>query len=132
MKRKYTIEVDEDQAQAISVACEFMGRIAMGQFTEIATGWMFNWKVDHEQKNVAEKILQAAKGMLTDLGRSHPYYSISSPEVPDQCRIAYDLHQVIRHRLAWDRSPVKEITNCHKDEPMRYGKSNLATIQEVE
>jgi len=131
MKKRYVLELDEDQAQALSEACEFMSRIGMAQLTEVVTSWSFNWKVDRERKDQAERAMLFAKSQLTDLGASHAYYSISSPDVPNVCKVAYDLHQVIRYRLAWDHNPNPE-WNTHKNEPMRYGKSPLATIKPVD
>jgi hypothetical protein len=99
----------------------------MGQFGELSSSWNFDWKCDNEARDVAEKMLQSVKRTLTPL-YGNQFYSISSPEIPDSWKIAYDIHQVIRFRLAWDRDP-NDNWNVHKNEPMRYGSSELATIK---
>jgi hypothetical protein len=128
-KRKYLLEIDEDQAQALSQACEFMSRIAMGQFSEITSGLWFKWKVnDPDTLDVCEKIVTTAKSMLTDLPRNS-YFGIMSADVQENCKVMYDLHQVIRYRLAWDRRPDTKDWDIHKDEPMRVSSSPLPSIK---
>jgi len=125
-KRKYILELDEDQVQALSNACEIASRLAMGQFTEITNDLWFHWKVDHDTRDVCENILTTSKSMLTGLDRNS-YFSISSPDVAENFKIMYDLHQVVRYRLAWDRNPSDD-WNVHKNEPLKVSQSPLAKI----
>jgi len=130
-KQKYILEIDETQAHILSQACEFLSRIAMGQFTEITSSLMFQWKGQRENRDQAEACLDLAKNLLTQLN-GNQYFSIRAPDVQEKFKIAYDLHQVIRHRLAWDRDAAPS-WNVHKDEPWRTSQDTpLAQIQEKE
>lgn len=126
MKRKYILEIDEDQAQALSTACEIASRLAMGQFTELTNDFWFHWPADHDERDVCGNILNTVKTMLTGLDRN-AYFSISSPQVEEKFKVMYDLHQVVRYQLAWDRSPADD-WNVHKNEPLKVSQSPLAKI----
>ena len=45
----------------------------------------------------------------------------------EEAKIAYDLHQVIRHQLAWDQKPEGDIT-VDFDTPVKFSRQALATI----
>jgi hypothetical protein len=65
--------------------------------------------------------------LATGLPRN-AYHGIFSDKIPDEARVAWDLHQVIRHRLSWDDQPEGGIT-VNFDTPMKYGKEELAIIE---
>lgn len=132
-QRKYSLSITEAQAQVISNALEFYERIGMGQLMEIfyLRPEASQLEADTRKRDFVERMLDEVKSVAWGLKPSS-FYSISSRDIRDDFRVAYDLHQVIRHRLAWDRNPKKDIMNCHKDEPMRWSKVELAKIEEVQ
>lgn len=103
--RRYTMSMDEEQAHITSKALELYTRVMMGQFgyiAEVAQPLI-------EERGVAT-FAEASEAMILvkeavlgfSTGQSH---GIHNPKVHEHARIAFDVHKVIRHRLAWDREP---------------------------
>lgn len=126
--RRYQLTVTEEQAAVINRALEFYERVGgMGQFDVVTEPWIIRGPVGNIQ--AAREALDEAKLLLTGM----PYgnsYGIMSPQVPEEFRRVYDLHQVIRHRLAWDKNPKGDWTYPY-DKPNRLGDQPLATITEI-
>jgi len=53
-----------------------------------------------------------------------------SEKIHDVFRIAWDLQQVIRHRLAWDRNPKGGI-QVSFDDPLKSSREPLASIKRI-
>jgi hypothetical protein len=73
----------------------------MGQFTDIAS--LFFGEVPVEDILLLKESLEKLQPLATQLPSGH--HGIRSDKIPDSARVAFDLYQVIRHRLAWDRKP---------------------------
>ena len=63
-------------------------------------------------------------------------YGIGSREIGDDAAIAYDLQQVVRQRLAVDRTahepPDRSLQGVDYRDPMKFGVEPLATIARAE
>ena len=105
--KKFILTLTEEQAQIVSVACEFYARIRIGQFREII------WKTldmglptdDYcRRRDTAEKMLFAARDAIypelwQGTGSS---YGMGKFEDADK---AFDVYQVLRHAMGDDRPP---------------------------
>lgn len=138
----YTLTVTEKQAQVIATAAELLARLGIGQFRDalehlpmpefLPPGW-------HDDMDAIGKILSrhmagGIDGHSSSLGMHHK-------DTPEVSRVAWDLYQVIRHRLAWDRAvrdgvvepgaPRKwpEMIQVFYDEPMKTSDQPLATVK---
>lgn len=120
-----TLKITREQAKVISRACELLGRLMMGQVDEIR-----HLNIRNRQSFVkTEHLLKAIKLTLFPELAANAYYSITSPEIPDDSRTAYDIHQVIRHFLAGPRPEGSFPYVCY-DEPRNTGKEPLPEIKE--
>lgn len=103
---KYELELTEDQARIVSVACEFYARVRMGQFKEIIwhTLDMGTQTDDYcKRRDEAEKLLlEARKQLYPELHGIGHSYGIGKYEDADR---AFDVHQVIRHEVFGDERP---------------------------
>jgi len=130
--RTYTITVTESQAAELQEACELLARIKIGQIDhaiERLPG--FYDRRDWERVHATRHEIQRLANTLM-------------PEVTKRRDdgVAWDLYQVIRHRLAWDRAhdqgviqpgePRKwpEMMGVSYDEPLAMSWLPLATIKE--
>lgn len=125
-KRRYVLELSERQAQVLSQAAELYARLGMGQFDKLDR---FFWK-PQKSLDQARTYLDALRMIKNGSVNAHP--SLRSAEVDDDYRVLYDLHQVIRHRLAWDREPQPQgLRGVSYDDPYQMSKDEpLARIDE--
>lgn len=97
MKKKFTIEVSENQLLSIMRSCEFMARLYMGQTEELR-----NIKSE-EATNDINDYLKIKKITHPELN-ANSYYSIHSDKIPNEARKLIDIHDSIRYFLAWDKA----------------------------
>lgn len=118
----YQLTITEKQAEVIQRALEFYGRVSMGQLDEVE----FVCPIDQLQadKTLGRSALETAKFAFTGL-RNGAYIGVSG--VNDNAKIAWDIHQVIRHRISWDRNPEGGWTTNY-DEPMHYSNTEKLPI----
>jgi len=118
---QYQLKISEQQAEIISAALELYARLLCGQAWPIAE--LFIGKPNYlDLRQIMENL-----SLIPELppGSSH---SICAPITPEKSKIAYDLHQVIRHRLAWDKNP-KGGMEVWYDDPMNTAGKPLAEIK---
>jgi hypothetical protein len=120
--RTYTLTVTEAQARLLSEAAELLGRLHMGQFDSL--DYLF-------AGDIPRGLFDALKVAMFPELPGGQFYSISNAKLPDKTRVAWDMHAVIRHRLAWDNHPEGGPTNQFY-EPRHLGAEPLAEIREVE
>ncbi len=129
----YTLTLTERQAAALSEAAEIYARLGIGQFhdalrvlptTEAVPDW-------HDDMLVIGRML--ARHMKHGVDGWGSSLGIFSAEVSDGAKVCWDLHQVIRHRLAMDYAAAKNLDpsqmyGVQYNEPMRAGSEPLAKI----
>jgi len=128
MKEIYQLTISEKQARVIMDALELFTRIGIGQLQEVLRHPQYQNKIFDDEKVYRESVvlLDQIKKILTGHGPNSSY-GIACTEVHDDSNIAYDLLQVIRHRLAWDRNPKGGI-EVYFNRPIQYSKEELAEI----
>lgn len=129
VSKQYQLTVTAEQAQVLSDACELMARLRIGQFYDIV------WKVFPETLGSEKIDHEFVRGLFDRIAfelRDKPGHSGSDADWSEPCKVAWDLHQVVRHRLAWDKTPEGNSMNVHFDEPMPRGLGKLAQIENVE
>ena len=115
---RYQLKITEKQAEALKEACEFISRIRVGQFGEIH-GVCFP-----EVYRTPE-----VEQVLADLDLIFP-----SQGKTEKADIAWDLYQVIRHRLTWDKDPDGKDRSWRVDydEPLQMSPEPLAKIKKID
>jgi hypothetical protein len=129
-ERCFNLEITETQAEVLIRATDLLSRIQGGQFKVMADEFI-GADFPVEYLHAAQHLLGQVHTLLTGLP-TNAYHGIHSPELPDTARIAYDLHQVIRHRIEHDKRPDCR-WNVWRNPPMKpsHGQE-LARIVEVE
>lgn len=121
---KYQLTLNERQLEVINKALDFYSRMAAGQFGELLSWFSgFNWVKSPDAED--RESLEWLKERLTGL-RRNAYRSIVT--CPEPARIAYDIYQVIRNRLAWDRNPKGGIQVSY-DDPHQVSAETLPEIE---
>jgi hypothetical protein len=136
----YTLTLTDRQMHVISRACEVIARLGIGQLPEAlrelpkpdsGIDWI-EWNTDCEAvcKIMSKYLPGNINGWNSNLSIHH---------ADNGARIAWDLHQVIRHRLAWDSATARGITDgttrdwsqmlgVHFDAPSKTAEEPLATV----
>ena len=117
---EYTIKVNVDQARIIARALDLFSRIGIGQIEMVVeeAHKMSHAKIEApyaEIEEIVDKLKLALFGM--PINASH---SICSDKVDVAYREAYDILQVIRHRLAWDKNPNGNKMSIDFDKPTKW------------
>ena len=123
------IELTEKQANVISKALDVFSRCHAGQYYMALTEALPPTHLSDFNHEVVRGLLnQVKEEIFTDLS-SLTYYGIHSQEIGENAKIAYDLHQVIRHYLAWKSHPEGDHM-CDFDKPFRSSQTEeLASIE---
>ena len=142
----YTLTLTEKQAETLMIASEVLARLGIGQFRDA-----LEWLPRREAYPEGWHNDMAAIGMILSrhmIGRVNGYHSdlgIHNDDVHPTPKIAWDLYQVIRHRLAWDKAVAEGVVDSpdsprnwtamlgvHYDEPMKSSAEPLAEIRRVD
>ena len=137
--KTYTLEVSQNQLQQISKACELVARLGLGQIFDIQKHLPFkkenvDWSKYHDAIDTFKKEIGSELCHGGNLG-------IHNSDVTESTRILFDIHDVARNRLSWDRAIEEEIVESREasrdwakmfevsyDEPMKYGNEPLIKI----
>jgi len=122
---KVTLEINERQAHTLKEALELYARIGMGQLHELNYHPAFQCR-DYERDEVDQLLDHLKHTVFTDLyGRGHSY-GIRHENTHEASKEAYDIYQVIRHRLAWHKKPEGNRWSVDFDEPTQFSQQPLA------
>lgn len=120
----YTLHLTEKQTAEISRACEILARLRMGQIDMALRELPLDKPMGYEQERYISNYLR----------------SLYQQDGRQLHQVSWDLHQVIRHRLAWDRAYAEgtvkpgerrkwpEMMGVMYDEPLRVSDEPLALI----
>lgn len=141
--RKYKLTLTEEQARLLSIAMETFARLGAGQWREAFRNLPIkedvNWTEWNEDLDyIGDVISKHLKDNVDGWRKSLSIHSIS-----EESKIAWDIHQVVRKRLAWERAIEKSVVESHDsprnwidmltvdyDDPMKVSECPLATIEE--
>lgn len=103
------IEVTEKQAKLIMHALDLYSRIGIGQFDFIKEHWSIQkylWENHKEEfHEIATKELTEARNKMFDMDFGlNGSWGIHNKQADDSVRVAFDIHQVIRHEF-WKQNP---------------------------
>lgn len=98
----YKLKITEDQAYVLSAACELFARLGMGQIRNIVDFLPLN--CDYEDRHAFEDALSSLYKMISARGIDgwRSSLGIQSEDVTIGAKRAWELYEVIRHRLSWD------------------------------
>lgn len=106
-EKLYTITCNKRQLQLISMACDLVSRLQCCQFdhiTNVVQPSDFGVENKHWTRlhHFRDDLLELKGYFNLNINSS---YGISSPEVQNSARTWWDIHQVIRNKLAYEENP---------------------------
>ena len=119
----YNLELTKEQLQAISHACETCARIHMLQFDMIA---------DHVGKGIAGDKFCEVRDLLEETAKKIKEV-IPNQKREESANVLWDIYQVARHRLSWDRlkkagKTKPDFSSVQYDEPFKTAQAPLVKI----
>lgn len=139
--KTYTITLNEEQLKLVSRICDIVSRLQCCQFERLTDLVEPSQFVDDPNFKRLHKVQKELNLLKIYFGLSpSASYGIYSEKVNTSARTLWDIHQVIRHYLAYQGAPGVTQENRWKhhkftvnfDEPRHSDKSNeLIKIEEV-
>lgn len=99
----YELELSKEQAETTCQALDLYARVLNGQLDEVARVLEFIPGRKQGRSEEARVLLALAKLALIPELSVNAHFGITGGS--DEAKVAYDVYQVIRHRLAWDKNP---------------------------
>lgn len=135
MEKTYNLSVNKKQLETIKEACEFLSRVKGGQFKEVFRHLPIDDKLNAElvyrSEVNASKHIDPLISKETDLEK----YDYAT---------AWDIYQVIRHKLSWQKAVEdgivasedslrnwSQMVTVNYDDPIKTGTEPLPTITDV-
>ena len=132
---KYILELNEEQAEVVSTACEVFARIKMGQFNEIVWHCAEKHCVD-DPEEVQRLWLKLRKHIYPEL-IEHAGHSYGMEKFRD-ADLAFDVHQVIRRNFGDPREPFSyhELPRCYVESDrhsivLEDGDADIETLRNI-
>ena len=125
---RYVLEMSAEQAKMTSKALELYARLRIGQWRELDYLCLDLSDDDYCEKRdeLVSRLLAARAVAYPELGRSEGRsYGIGM--FPD-ADLAWELHEVLRHRIAWTEHPEGGIT-VNFDRPISLRGNELAKCE---
>ncbi len=146
-EKRYTVTLTERQLQVLSNMSEIVSRAGMGQVEDVLEclplkpASEMDFEQWHEDVRLITSILSKHTVEPVSNGR---FLGIQNEKVPESARIAWDMYQVFRHRLGWDRavehgliesihSPRNwsQMMTVNYDDPMQSSKEPLPDVERI-
>ena len=125
----YMLTITERQAQVISTAVEILARLGMGQWRDGIEHMPLKRDYNTWYQDLAAIGSILRKHMIDNVDGWTRTHGIHSDAVTEHSRMAWDIHQAIRHRLAWDKA-VKEGIVQSIDSPREWTKMMAVNYDE--
>lgn len=127
---KYNLLLSDEQADVLVRALDLYSRIGIGQFEEVLNVYDRHLKLDLAQRETLRHLLTNAKMAVGLPANGGP--SIGNQEkVREEFRVAWDIQQVVRHRLSHDRRPEGNPSNMNFDTPHHTSQLPLPGIERI-
>ena len=124
-----TIILTEEQARAVVAACDLAGRVAMGRWRDVRYA-CHTADTDMDNLELVDDLLMTAKYLHMPTIPIGAYHSIRSPAVDVQAKRATDVGNVLRHAIAWAKTPAGGIPVAF-DEPRSISGDALPVVEVV-
>jgi hypothetical protein len=122
----YQLKISQKQAQTIQTACEMLARLNMGQVNIVFSDCFIRLPVEK-----LEDLREKAKEIELLLKLSNIFQNL-----PEESKIAWDLNQVIRHKVSHDiadeeKIPMVKRWTVNYDDPLKSCSEPLAKIEKT-
>lgn len=142
----YRLTLTEEQIQVVRDALNVYFRLGLGQIRDALDELPHgdkprDWSRWHEDVVSIRTILGPHMGLSASIGHS---YGVTNPLFAVRHRVAHDVHDAIRHRMAWDAAYARgdakpgeprnwqTMMGCHFDEVFKVAELPLPVVEKVQ
>jgi len=133
----YRAVLSETQIQIINRALDLFSRLLIGQVEHLDDIYIWRQvKTKQFDMDKFRKLCFEIKQLVFGFSQGESF-GIHGPKTPEDAQIAWDIQQVFRHRLSWDRvgNPPsrdwKTMNGVNFDNPLKSSTEPLCTIRKV-
>jgi hypothetical protein len=110
MGKTYQITATKAQLEVISLACELLARVQLGQWKYIFDHLPVK-EENYENYNLVEDRIKSMMPLILkdNMDGVSSSYGISNSSLPESNSIAFDIRDVIRNKLSWEDAVKKEV-----------------------
>ena len=127
---QYQLTLNDEQVQMLLRALDVYSRVGCGQFNRILEMFRGDSRSPEICSIQWKTLFHPFKRLLFSL-QGNASYSICSPEVPVDYRLAYDMLQTVRHHVSWEKRPEGNPMSVNFDPPMNTSGLPFCTIVTV-
>ena len=130
----YQVKLTKDQLQTIQEATNLLLRVQLGQWDEIFRHLPLEDTYDSDslyalKRSFANKLSLFMKDNVDGIFSS---FGVGHSELPETNSIALDIHNTIRHKLAWENEYHSiNLMEVQYDNPMNYSDQPLPVIEKL-
>jgi hypothetical protein len=130
----YQVKLTKDQLQTIQEATNLLLRVQLGQWDEIFRHLPLEDTYDFDslyalKRSFANKLSLFMKDNVDGIFSS---FGVGHSELPKTNSIALDIHNTIRHKLAWENEHHSiNLMEVQYDNPMNYSDQPLPVIEKL-
>jgi hypothetical protein len=130
----YQVKLTKDQLQTIQEATNLLLRVQLGQWDEIFRHLPLEDTYDSDslyalKRSFANKLSLFMKDNVDGIFSS---FGVGHSELPETNSIALDIHNTIRHKLAWENEQHSTyLMGVQYDNPMNYSDQPLPVIEKL-
>jgi hypothetical protein len=130
----YQVKLTKDQLQTIQEATNLLLRVQLGQWDEIFRHLPLEDTYDSDslyalKRSFANKLSLFMKDNVDGIFSS---FGVGHSELPKTNSIALDIHNTIRHKLAWENEHHSiNLMEVQYDNPMNYSDQPLPVIEKL-
>lgn len=117
MDTQFVLTLNEEQAYTVKRACELYARLHLGQLREVVDE-LLAYQLDNDLATRMNRIYAQTEELLLLLFPQPLELPVEGQDGP--VNTAWDIYQVLRHRMAWARTPEGDDARAF-EEPRRTG-----------
>lgn len=123
------LQLTEEQALVLRDATELLARLGMGQFNHLDHLPFLNerrFASGAADPTAFEEATKALRDLYFPELTGHQFLGMTHEDVDERAKIAWDTYQVIRHAVAWHKTPTGGFTVSF-DPPFKVSSTPLPT-----
>jgi len=130
--KNYQIRLNQKQLELIQKSLDLYSRLQCGQLKELSNNFSspFQDRLNDNNREEVTDCVNTIKTIIYPELSTSSSFGIFGPQTPDSAKIAYDMIQVIRYKIAWSNNPEGGIT-INFDSPLKCSSEPMIDVEKI-